>query len=78
MANLFVKAIEEPTPRQDGLCYVCEKPVTTDTQYGGDADAFCSSRCCRSHFGCELEVDIDGSAIGKARREAEAAAAANN
>lgn len=60
--------IAEPTPRADGRCVVCEKANTTQTQYGGDPDAFCSSRCCRSYFGCELAIDVDGSAISEKRK----------
>lgn len=48
----------EPPPRVDGLCVVCEKPVATVNKWG-EADAFCTSRCCRVFFETELDVDVE-------------------
>jgi hypothetical protein len=48
--------IDEPAIREDGRCVVCEKPLSTITRYG-EADAFCTSRCCRRYFGTSLAVD---------------------
>lgn len=50
--------VSEPKPRVDGRCLVCEKPVTTDNRWG-EPDAFCTSRCCRSFFGTDLDVDVE-------------------
>lgn len=49
---------EEPVPREDGRCIVCEKPVTSEDKWG-EKDAFCTSRCCRSYFGTDLDVDVE-------------------
>lgn len=50
--------VPEPKPREDGRCAVCEKPVTTLNKWG-EADAFCTSRCCRVFFGTQLDVDVE-------------------
>jgi hypothetical protein len=55
---VITEPIAEPQPRVDGCCLVCEKPITTVNKWG-EADAFCTSRCCRSFFGTQLEVDVD-------------------
>lgn len=48
----------EPEPRADGLCVTCGERITARSTYA-EPDAFCTSRCCRRHFGCELKVDAD-------------------
>ena len=56
---------KEPRTRKDGLCYLasCRKPITTVTKYG-DADAFCSSVCCREYFGCPVPPKVPGVMVG--------------
>lgn len=42
----------EPKVRRDGLCYVCkkERPIGAVR----NLDPFCSSPCCRQHYGSAL------------------------
>ena len=50
----------EPPIRKDGRCVVCKKLITTDDRYG-EADAFCSSTCCRLYFGTSLASGMSAS-----------------
>ncbi len=43
--------IPEPTPRPDGLCVVCDKPIPATASRYAPPDAFCRTRCCREWFG---------------------------
>lgn len=53
--------MQEPTRRADGLCalHECRKPLPQVTEvmrrYARnqiERDPFCSSRCCRTYYGC--------------------------
>lgn len=61
--------VGEPSPRKDGLCVQCQTSEVprSATKYA-DADAFCSSRCCRAYFGTELEID-ESPAGGKVKKQ---------
>lgn len=53
----------EPAIRKDGCCHVCGKVITTDTRYG-EADAFCSTVCCRLYYGTSLAPPERGIPVG--------------
>jgi hypothetical protein len=53
--------IKEPKPTKE--CVVCKKENKTVEIYG-DADAFCSSTCCREYFGTQLPLPEKGVAVG--------------
>jgi hypothetical protein len=54
-----VRPIVDPPVRPDDRCVVCGRPRIPERSrryagYEADRDAFCSSRCARAYFGCEL------------------------
>ena len=49
--------VAEPKIPKSNRCVVCDKQITTITRYG-EADGFCTSRCCRQWFGTSLDVDV--------------------
>jgi hypothetical protein len=55
----------EPDIRRDGRCANpdCRKVIKTITRYG-DADAFCSTGCCRTWFGTDLPKPERGVPVG--------------
>lgn len=55
--------MDEPKPLKSKRCIVCKKPITTVTKYG-EADAFCSSVCCREYFGTALPPKEPGVPVG--------------
>jgi hypothetical protein len=55
----------DPPIRKSGRCALpgCKKKIKTITIYG-EADAFCSTACCREWHGTSLPKPVRGIAVG--------------
>jgi hypothetical protein len=58
-SGLRTRMPKDPPVRDDGRCAQCGKPRRPERSrsYGGyaaEADAFCSTDCCRVWHGCEV------------------------